>query len=63
MTRRASLIEHDGLTFRTGSARHAHPVDLANWYEKGWIRLDLEADCFRLTDAGRAAAEARRGDA
>lgn len=52
---RASLAEHDGLTFRTNSARHAHPVDLTQWLENGLLRLDLEADCFRLTDAGRAA--------
>lgn len=52
--RRASLAEHDGLTYRTASARLAHPVDLSRWLENGWIRIDLDGDCFRLTDDGNA---------
>ena len=48
---RATLAEHDGLSFRD-TARMAHPVDLADWQERGLIRIDVDAGCFRLSKAG-----------
>lgn len=53
MAERATLAEHDALPFRP-SARHAHPADLAHWQGRGWIRIDIDSDCFRLTDSGKA---------
>lgn len=49
---RATLAEHDGLPLRSAS-RHAHVCDLGYWEEREWIIIDLDADCYRLTVAGR----------
>ena len=56
---RTSLAEVDGLTYRGNSARI--PFEITEWLESGLVDIDLPNDCFRLTESGRAAAEATNG--
>lgn len=52
---RANLAQHDGLALSGNSSRIAHPATLCEWIEAGYLTLDLEFSCFRVTEKARAA--------
>lgn len=57
---RATLAEIDGLSLKN-TKRMPHPVDLSRWSDAGYIRIDLDDDCFRLTPSGRLASKSFAG--
>lgn len=57
---RATLAEIDGLSIKD-TKRMPHPADLSRWYDAGFVRIDLDYDCFRLTPEGKTAAHSLAG--
>ena len=54
--KRRWLADHDALPLRQ-CADHAHVVDLGRWEDRGMVRIDVDASCYRLTEYGRQQAK------
>lgn len=58
-SQRATLAELDGLSIKN-VRRMPHPVELRDWADSNFYTIDLENDCFRLTDRGCEAVKSAR---
>lgn len=58
---KATLAGHEGLSLKA-SQLMANACDLTRWEQRGWIGIDLDAGCFRLTRAGREQANTSCGN-